>query len=116
MVLELTDIFPFFITMSILFSVDTLSVIINALWLWKAANVNLLKEICRVLNRHWFLIAFPLGLSMSLYFATTDINLGIDGTHAYTWRTNEGRMCLIHNLSSLTDEEKAIFSSNVTSI
>ena len=113
---ELTDIYPFFITMSILFSVDTLSVIINALWLWKAANVNLLKEICRVLNKHWFIIAFPLGLSMSLYFATTDINLGIDGTHAYIWRTNEGRMFLIHNSSGLTDDEKSMFPTNTTSI
>ena len=106
---EIKDIIPFFNTMSILLAVDTLSVIINALWLWKVANVNMAKEFCQMLNKHWFLIAFPLGLSMSLYFATTDINLGIDSTHSYTWITKEGRLFLIHNSSDLTDEEKAMF-------
>ena len=77
---ELKDIIPLLITMSILLAVDTLSVIINALWLWKSANVNMLKEFCQVLNKYWFLIAFPLGQCMALYFATNDINLGIDIT------------------------------------
>ena len=101
-------------TMSILFAVDTFSVVFNAAWLWKVANINMPQEFCRVLNKHWFLIAFPLGLSMSLYFATTDINLGIDGTHSYVWRTPQGRLFLIHNSSNLTEEEKTMFPSNVT--
>ena len=109
---ELKGIFPFFLTMSILIAVDTVSVIINALWLWKIANVNMPKEFCQVINQYWFLIAFPLGLSTSLYFATTDINLGIDVTHSYTWRTNQGRLFLIHNSSNLTDEEKEMFPFN----
>ena len=106
---ELKEITPFFITMSILFAVDTLSVIINALWLWKVANVNMLKEFCQVLNKYWFLIAFPLGQCMAFNFATNDINLGIDITYSYTWKTKEGRLFLIHNSSDLTNEEKAMF-------
>ena len=111
---ELRDIYPFFMTMSILFAVDTFSVVINAALLWKVANINMPQEFCRAINKHWFLIAFPLGLSMSLYFATTDINLGIDGTHSYVWRTPQGRLFLIHNSSNLTEEENIILPSNVT--
>ena len=111
---ELKDISRVFMTMSILFAVDTFSVVINAALLWKVANINMPQEFCRVLNKHWFLIAFPLGQSMAFYFATTDINLGIDGTHSYVWRTPQGRLFLIHNSSNLTEEEKTMFPSNVT--
>ena len=93
------DIGPLFRTMSILFIVDTLSVIVNSFLLWKILNVNMMHEFCKFLNKYWFLIAVPLELSMSLYLACKDVNLGIDETYSYPWISDEGRLYLIYNLT-----------------
>ena len=111
---EMKDFGPVFRMMSILFFVDTLSVIINSFLLWKMLNVNMIEEFCRVLTKYWFLIAVPLELSMSLYLATKDVNLGIDETHAYLWIRNEGRAQLINSSNDLTEVEKTNVLANVT--
>ena len=77
-------------------------------------NVNMIEEFCRVLTKYWFMIAVPLELSMSLYFATKDVNLGIDETHAYLWIRNEGRQQLINSSNDLTEIEKTMLLANVT--
>ena len=93
------DIGPLFRTMSILFIVDTLSVIVNSFLLWKILNVNMMSEFGKFLNKYWFLIAVPLELSMSLYLACKDVNLGIDETYSYPWISDDGREYLIYNLT-----------------
>ena len=93
------DIGPLFRTMSILFIVDTLSVIVNSFLLWKTLNVNMMSEFCKFLNKYWFLIAVPLELSMSLYLACKDVNLGIDETYSYPWISDDGRKHLLYNLT-----------------
>ena len=93
------DIRPVFLMMSILFIVDLLSVMINSFLLWKILNVNVLKQFKEVLCKYWFMIAVPLELSMSLYLACTDVNLGIDESHSYPWISREGRQYLIYNLT-----------------
>ena len=95
----MVDIGPLFRTMSILFIVDTLSVTVNSFLLWKILNVNMMHEFCKFLNKYWFLIAVPLELSMSLYLACKDVNLGIDETYSYPWISDEGRLYLIYNLT-----------------
>ena len=93
------DIGPLFRTMSILFIVDTLSVIVNSFLLWKTLNVNMMSEFCKFLNKYRFLIAVPLELSMSLYLACKDVNLGIDETYSYPWISDDGRKHLLYNLT-----------------
>ena len=94
------DIGPLFRMMSILLIVDTLSVVINSFLLWKILNINMAREFCKFLNRYWFIIAVPLELSMSLYLACKDVNLGIDETHSYPWISHDGRQYLIQNLTN----------------
>ena len=102
----MNDIGPVFRTMSILFFVDLLSVMINSLLLWKMLNVNIFKQFNEVLCEYWFIIAVPLELSMSLYLACTDVNLGIDETHSYPWISREGRLYLIYNMTDHPNNTK----------
>ena len=97
------EISPVFRTMSILFFVDTFSVIINSFLLWRILHVNILQEFCHVLTKHWFLIALPLELAMSLYFAMDDVNLGMDDSHSYKWVWEEGRQNMI-NASKISNQ------------
>ena len=74
----------------------------------------MIEEFCRVLTKYWFMIAVPLELSMSLYLATKDVNLGIDETHAYLWIRNEGRQQLINSSNDITEGEKMRLLVNST--
>ena len=103
------DIRPVLLIMSILFFVDLLSVMINSFLLWKILNVNMFKRFKEVLCKYWFIIAVPLELSMSLYLACTDVNLGIDETHSYPWISREGRQYLIYNLTDPAVNKKNTF-------
>ena len=113
---EIKNIAPLFCTMSILFAVDTLSVVINSLCLWKLVCVNAVQELCRVLGKYWFFLAIHLGLTMAGYFASTDINFGVDGSGSFLWKTHEGRLRLIYNSNDLADKEKAMLLGNWTLI
>lgn len=104
---EIEDIGPLFLTMAILFSVDLLNALLNSLWLWKAGETNILQEFCRVLEKYWYFMAIKLAFCMTVYFATNDINMGMDGTQSFQWTSQEGWMSLVNNSNVLTDEEKA---------
>ena len=82
---EIKNLGPILITMILLFAVDTLSMVLNSLAIWNAAKVNMLIEFCRVLSKYWFFIAIKLALNMIAYFATNDINMGMDGTLTFQW-------------------------------
>ena len=106
---EIDDLGPLLITMSVLFGVDILSVLINFFCIWKALKVNMLSEVCRVLNKYWYFMTIQLSASMSLYFAGTDINFGMDETLSFQWISNEGRISMVNASNVLTNEEKAEF-------
>ena len=82
---EMKSIGPLFITMAILFGVDTLSVFVNGICLWKLMSVNMFFKIRRVLIRYWHFMAFCLAINAAAYFASRDIKLGIDDTMKFEW-------------------------------
>ena len=111
---KIEDIGSVFVTMAVLFAFDTMSVIVTSFFLWKATNLNLLQEICNVLDKYWLFFILKLGYSMSTYFANTDINFGMDTTGNFDWIIPEGRFHLIYNSSELTEEEKMVLLPNFT--
>ena len=96
---------PIFVTMFILFLVDTCSVVFNFFWLWKMMKVNFLQELSQVLGKYWLFLAVTLAHRMITYFAATDVNYGMDGTRSFLWTTQKGWLRLIENSSNLTYEE-----------
>ena len=76
---------PTYNTMLMLFGIDILSVLLNAFCLWKVINVNMLLEFCRGLRDYGHFMAILLAFNMNMYFAATDINLGMDGTQSFQW-------------------------------
>ena len=68
------------------------------------------------LCKYWFMIAVPLELSMSLYLACTDVNLGIDESHSYPWISREGRQYLIYNLTDPAVLKKIAFCEHKVEI
>ena len=103
---EIEDLGPLFVTMSTLFGVDIISVMINSFCIWKLVKVNMLSEIFRVLKNYWYIIALSLSANMSGYFATIDINMGNDATGSFQWTSNEGWIKLVNTSIVLTNEEK----------
>ena len=101
---KIEDIYSVLGTMAILFGFDTLNVLINSVCLWKVVRVNMTQEFCRVLRRYWYFQAIALGLNMTGYFASTDINLGVDGTQSFKWISRKGWMHLFFNSNNLTKE------------
>ena len=82
---EIEDLGPLFVTMSTLFGVDILSVMINSFCIWKFVNVNMISEFFRVLKNYWYMMALSLSANMSGYFCTIDINMGNDPTGSFQW-------------------------------
>ena len=111
---EVNDIGPLFATMSILFGIDTLNVLINSILVWEFVNVSMLPEFARVLNRHWYPMAVSLAIYMVIYFVTTDINFGLDETSSFQWISNEGWINLVNNSNDLSKEEKENLLSAIT--
>ena len=111
---EIEDLSPMYVTMSILFSVDTMSTLINSFCLWKVLNVNMLSETYRVLNEYWYFIAIYLSLNAAYMFCSFDVNFGNDPSGSFSWITNEGWINLINNSTALTNEEKAELIAKVT--
>ena len=95
-----------FETMFALFAFDTLSATINSFCLWKFLNVNMLKEICKSLERYWFFMAITLAVNISVQLSTQDINAGIDKTRSFKWISIEGWIDLVNNSIDITYEEK----------
>ena len=103
---------PLFSTMSILFAVDSLSVAINSIWIWKVLNANILLEFRRVLGKYWYFVAIKLAFHMATYFASNDINLGMDRTWRFEWISEEGWKNLVKNSTDITDEDMSEILSN----
>ena len=100
--------------MSILFGVDTLSVLINAFCFWKSMNINMMSKFCQVLRKYWYFIAIFLSSLMVQYNATLDVNFGVDDTQSFQWISNEGWINLVNASKVLINEEKVKLIANVT--
>ena len=101
------DIGYLFLVMFGLFAFDTLSAVINSLWLWKMVKLNMLQEFSRVLKEYWLFMAVKLAFNMMVYFIANDINFGNDGTRSFTWISDEGWIKLVNSSHDLSYEEKA---------
>ena len=113
---EIEDVSNVFTTMFIIFAVDSLSVLVNSLCLWKKKHLRMHREFLRIFKKYWMFMAIKLGFNMSTYFCGNDINFGLDGTFKFNWITHEGRMELIYNSTHITAEEKARLLANITVI
>ena len=100
--------------MSVLLGVDFLSVLINFFCIWKLANVNMISEVVRVLNKYWYFMTVQLSALMSFYFAGTDINFGNDQTLSFQWISNDGWINMVNTSTVLTNNEKDELLSNIT--
>ena len=111
---EIEDISILFGTMLLLFSFDTLSVLINFLCLQRTVNMNMVQNFYQVLQKYWFYMAIKLGYYMSTLFVSLDINFGSDGTGEFNWITHQGWLELVNNSTDLTNDEKAKLLNNQT--
>ena len=73
----------------------------------KVLKVNMVSEFCRVIKKYWYFMAINFAFFITTYFASKDINFGMDGKLSYTWTSNEGWIRLVNNSKVLTNEEKA---------
>ena len=97
---------PLLYPLAFLILFDTVSMIVTSVVLWKVSNINMLQEFHDGINKYWLFLVIKVGVSMSGYFAFTDINFGMDSSGSYDWITPEGRLNLICNSTDLPDEEK----------
>ena len=111
---EIEDVTSVAKMMLILFTVDSLSVLANALCLWKIAHFRMLDEFLRIFAKYWIFMAIKIGYIMMTYFSGNDINFGQDSTYQFDWITHDGRIRLIYNASDITDEEKTNLLANIT--
>lgn len=103
-----------FVTMFVLFAVDTISVMTTFLWLWKMTKINVVQEISNLLANYWLFLAMSIAHRLLTYFATTDINTGMDGSGSFFWTSHEGWLSIIKNSEDLTDDEKILILTNAT--
>ena len=94
------------IVLFVLFGVDCLSVAANGYWLWKSTKINLIQELCRLLEKYWIFIAMKLVHDSSVYFIRNDINLAADLTLRFEWITDDGWTGFIRNSTQLSNEDK----------
>ena len=104
---------PLLYSMAILFLFDTVSMLVTSVVLWKVSNINMLQQFNDGINKYWLFLVIKVGLSMSGYFAFTDINAGMDSSGSYDWITPEGRLNLIYNSTDLSEEEKLMLLESI---
>ena len=109
---EIEDLGPLFVTMSILFGVDLLSIMINSFCIWKAVKVDMISEFFRFLKSYWYMLALWLSSNMVAYFSSIDINMGNDATGSFQWISNDGWINLVNMSSVLGNEEKVELIAN----
>ena len=111
---KVDDINHVFVMLFLLFAVDTVSVLFNAILLWNAVNINLFQEFSLIIGKYWFFIATKLAMLLMANFATNDINLGMDSTWEFDWITSAGRARMLYNSTELSDDARKILLFNAT--
>ena len=110
--MKFDDVVRMFGVMLALFSIDIISVALNACLLWVLAELNIAQEFCKILKKYWHIMALKLSLTIFLTLNSKDINLGSDFSLNFSWITDEGRMMMIYNSTDLSEMEKMILLSN----
>ena len=110
------DIGPLFTLMVVLFAIDTLSAVVNSFSIWTIMNVNIIRELYRVLRKYWFFMAIFLATYASSYFHGNDINFGMDNRRNFEWISNNGWRNLLNRSSDLTDEQKSGLFTQMTKL
>lgn len=103
---EIEYIGPTFIIMTILFGMDTLTAFFNSICLWKLLHVNMISEFHRVLKNYGYFIAIHSSTNFAIYFASKDINYGMDQTNAFQCISSEWWINIVNKSIDLTNEEK----------
>ena len=97
-----------------MFSLDTVSILLNALILWRFGKINLIQEFCTVIEKLWPNILLKLAMVVAIIFCSNDINGGYDFTAQFEWITREGRYKMLINTTDLSDEDKIALLFNIT--
>ena len=97
-----------FLMMVLLYSVDTISATINSIVLWKFTKINMLKEFSGILAKYWLFMVIKLSHWISSFFASNDVNFGIDFSGKFEWLTPQGRLNLIQNATDPSYEESSM--------
>ena len=71
---KIEDVGPVLISMVILFMFDIISVVVTSVLLWKVANLNMLQEFRKCLDKYWLFLIVKLGLHLTAYFGGTEIS------------------------------------------
>ena len=108
------EIWPLLGMMIVLFAVDTFSVALNFVWIWRATKKNTIPEFYRVFGSYWYLMAIVLSFNLVANFAGRDVNFASDLTGDYNWITQEGWIDFVFNATDLTDETKTKLLKNFT--
>ena len=109
---ENEDVTSIFLVLFSLFTADTVSMLLNALALWKFTGIIFLQEFCNVIKKYKSILAIKLSYAVFIFFVFNEINLGMDMSLKFIWITNEGRMILYQNSTDLSDEERNCLMSN----
>ena len=103
---KVEDVTRLFFIQGILFGVDLLCVTMNAYLVANFGNVDLMKQLCKLLKNYWMVFAILMMDNIFFYFAFHDINLGVDMTLTFEWITAEGRMKFINDSTEIMKDEK----------
>ena len=74
----------------------------------------MLQEYCEVLAKYWLFMVVRLSYLISIYFASNDVNYGLDAKGGFKWITHEGRLNLIQNTTYRDEEERSMSFANFT--
>ena len=74
-----------FVVMFGMFAMDLVSLFLNAGIIWVTCNINLLKEICIILQKYWFIMALKLVYAPYYSFMGNDVNFAADWTFNFDW-------------------------------
>ena len=83
-----------FIVLFVMFAIDVMSVLLNALIIWISTKVNLFQEFCAFLNKYWYIMAIKLATLSYDYFFSNDINYGLDWTGKFCWTRGNATLSL----------------------
>ena len=111
---EATDVPAKFIKLLQMLSVDICSLVVTGFAFWTFCKINYLQEICKVLNKYWFIIAIKFSTNLAARYSTNDINWGMDYTYDFDWITEDGRLRFIRNSTGLSDEGISYLLQNTT--
>ena len=107
--IDSVDIFYFGLVQ--MFAIDGFAIIVSSISLQHLCHLDLFQELCNIMKQYWmiFMIKLP---SITVYYFTKDVNLGIDDTWNLLWITDDGRNTLICNAVELKDYEKEMLLRN----